>query len=210
MWNKIKTAIVFLEVRQSQALEQKPNQSSRRCRDISVREVAWSRILSVFAVLDCHKRGSRTENRDVECARRKKKLESFNKFSKFRFPFPIRMFRNLFWNVCFSIFGRFVPNCRGASFLGFGTVISKSGDCHVGKPSSWILAHSRSEHCQSFEAMIVTLRIGCSMSLAGTVRLRCDCGGELCRRSVSLNSAFANVIFQLGNSAEQFCSLNAI
>ena len=36
------------------------------------------------------------------------------------------------------------------------------------------------------KAMIVTLRIGSSMSLAGTVRLR---DGKLCRRSVSLNSA---------------------
>ena len=39
------------------------------------------------------------------------------------------------------------------------------------------------------KAMMAALRIGCSMSLAGTVRLRCDCGGELCRRPVSLNSA---------------------
>ena len=150
-----------------------------------IREVAWSRILSVFAVLDCHKRGSRTENRDLNVPGERKKLESFNKRSKFRFPFPIRMFRNLFWNVCFSIFGRFVPNCRGAYFLGFGTVISESGDCHVGNPSSWILAHSSPNIAK---AVIATLRIGCSMSLAGTVRQRCDCGGELCRRSVSLNN----------------------
>ena len=31
-----------------------------------------------------------------------------------------------------------------------------------------------------------SLENGCSMNLAGTVRLRCNCGGKLCRRSVSL------------------------
>ena len=53
------------------------------------------------------------------------------------------------------------------------------------------------------KAMIVTLRIGCSMSLAGTVRLRCNCGGELCRRPVSLNSALPTLCFSSCNSAEQ-------
>ena len=36
-----------------------------------------------------------------------------------------------------------------------------------------------------------------------TVRLRCDCGGELCRRPVSLNSALPTLCFSSCNSAEQ-------
>ena len=67
------------------------------------------------AFLDCQKRGSRTENRNVECAGRKK-IRIFYKVFNVTI-FPIRIFGNLFWNVCF-------PWVLADSCL-------KSGNCHT-------------------------------------------------------------------------------
>ena len=81
-------------------------------------------------------------------------------FQRYDFPFPIRIFGNLFWNVCFpwvlADSCLTSGNCHtvfavdGAYSLGFGTVVSEkwrlSQVSAVEKPYSWDFGTFQSEH----------------------------------------------------------------